>query len=313
MNRRPEGVFVAITTPFDESTGEVAPIALRNNARTLLDNGVNGILAAGSTGEAALLSDEEYRSVLSWLRDVVPEDRWLLAGAGRESTRATVLACQTATDEGADAVLVRPPAYYGPTLSAAALVEHFRRIADESPLPVLIYNIPKYTHVALADQILAALGDHPNVIGAKDSSGDLKNFAAYRTAVPRWALFVGSGALLYAALEMGAVGGVLAAACFAAPLALRIAHAFERKDRVAAGAAQETLTPINKEIVSSLGVPGIKAAMDIVGLVGGAVRRPLQDLGSRERQRLAELLRTAGIAARTAAGERVEGGAEVRS
>jgi dihydrodipicolinate synthase/N-acetylneuraminate lyase len=305
MNNRPRGVFVAITTPFDETTGDIAPVALRNNARALVDAGVTGILAAGSTGEAALLSEDEYRSVVGWLRDVVPEDRWLLAGAGRESTRATILACRVATDEGADAVLVRPPAYYGPILSSAALVNHFRRVADESPIPVLIYNIPKYTHVALADQVLAALADHPNILGAKDSSGDLKNFASYRDAVPNWSLFVGSGALLYAALEMGAVGGVLAAACFAAPLAVRVFTAFERKDRAAAGAAQEILTPINKEIVSQMGIPGIKVAMDVAGLTGGPVRPPLQDLGSRERARLADLLREAGIAARTS-GERVE-------
>jgi 4-hydroxy-2-oxoglutarate aldolase len=299
MNNRPQGVLVAITTPFDEATGEVAPVALRNNARALIDAGVHGILAAGSTGEASLLSEDEYRSVVGWLRDVVPEDRWLLAGAGRESTRATILACRVATDEGADIVLVRPPGYYGPTLSHAALVSHFRRVADESPIPVMVYNIPKYTHVALADQVLAALADHPNIIGAKDSSGDLKNFASYRDAVPDWALFVGSGSLLYAALEMGAVGGVLAAACFAAPLAVRIHSAFERKDRAAAGAAQEILTPINKEIVSTMGVPGIKVAMDVAGLTGGPVRPPLQDLGTRERARVAEMLRGAGVAART--------------
>src|SRR3989338_7827753 len=116
MTRRPEGVFVAITTPFDETTGDIAPVALRSNARALLDAGVNGILAAGSTGEQALLSEDEYRSIVGWLRDVVPDARGLLAGAGRESTRATILACRAATDEGADAVLVRAPAYYGPTL-----------------------------------------------------------------------------------------------------------------------------------------------------------------------------------------------------
>ena len=303
MNERPRGLLIPIATPFDSTTGEVAPVALRHNARALLDLGVDGILAAGSTGEAALLSDDEYRKVIGWLRDVVPEDRWLLAGAGRESTRATVLATQAATDEGADAVLVRPPGYYGATLSVTALVDHFRRVADESPVPVLIYNIPKYTHVSLSDQVLAALADHPNVLGGKDSSGDLKNFAAYRSAVPDWALFVGSGALYYAALEMGAVGGVLAAACFAAPIAVRIGEAFQRKDRAAAGAAQEVLTPLNKEIVSALGVPGVKVAMDVVGLTGGPVRPPLQDLSSRERSRIADMLRNAGLPVRVASGE----------
>jgi 4-hydroxy-2-oxoglutarate aldolase len=287
--------MVAITTPFDAASGEVAPVSLRANARGLLDAGLDGILAAGSTGEAALLSDDEYRHVVGWLRDVVPDDRWLVAGAGKESTRATITACRSAGEEGADAVLVRPPAYYGPSLSPAALVAHFLRVADESPLPVLIYNIPKYTHVALSDQVLAALTDHPNIMGAKDSSGDLKNFAAYRGAAPDWALFVGSGALLYAALELGAVGGVLAAANFAAPLAARICDAWTRGDRAQAGRLQETLGPLHRDIVAGLGVPGVKAAMDAVGLAGGPVRPPLEDLPARERARVAELLRAAGL------------------
>src|SRR3970282_2855811 len=159
-------------------------------------------------------------------RDVVPDDRWLLAGAGKESTRATIAACHAAADEGADAVLVRPPAYYGATLPPQALVEHFRRVADESPLPVLLYNIPKYTHLTLPDTLFAALVEHQNILGAKDSSGDLKLFAAYRAAAPRWALFVGSGSRYYAALELGAVGGILAVACSAVGIAVREGRTF---------------------------------------------------------------------------------------
>lgn len=301
MRERPRGLLVPITTPFDEATGEVAPVVLRNNARALLDMGVDGILAIGSTGESALLSDDEYHSVIGWLRDVVPEDKWLLVGAGKESTRATLKACRVAAEEGGDAVLVRPPAYFGSSLSAQALIDHFRRVADESPIPVLIYNIPKYTHTPLSDQVIGALADHPNIVGAKDSSGDLRNFAGYRDAAPDWNLFVGSGSLFYAALETGAVGGILAAACFAAPLALKIRDAFERKDRATAGATQEVLTPLNKEMVGNLGVPGVKAAMDAVGLVGGVVRAPLQDLPAKDRARVADMLRDAGVPMTTGA------------
>ena len=297
MTRRPHGLMVALTTPFDSATGEIAPVSLRANARALIEMGVDGLLAAGSTGEAALLSDDEYRQKVAWLRDVVPADRFLLAGAGRESTRATVLACRAATDEGADFALVRAPAYYGSTLSATAMVAHFRRVADESPIPLLIYNIPKYAHVALADTLLATLADHPNIAGAKDSSGDIKNFAAYRSAVPDWALFVGSAALYYAALEMGAVGGIIAAGCYAAPLAIQVRDAVARNDKAAAGAAQEILGPLHKDIVTSLGVPGVKVAMDVVGLVGGPVRPPLEDLSSRDRAKVADLLKHAGLKA----------------
>ena len=271
--------------------GTLLAIGLERTTRSaLLDAGVDGILAAGSTGEAALLGEQEYRQVMGWLRDVVPDHRWLLAGAGRESTRATIAACRAASEEGADAVLVRPPAYYGPTLPPQALVDHFRRVADDSPVPVLLYNIPKYTHVTLPDTLLTALAAHRNIVGAKDSSGDLKLFAAYRAAAPEWALFMGSGSWYYSALELGAVGGILAVACYAAPIAVSVGQAFADGDRAAAGAAQEILTPLNKEIVQKLGVPGVKAAMDAAGLVGGPVRPPLMDLGEADRARIAAMI-----------------------
>ena len=286
MAEKPSGLLIPITTPFDAHSGEVAPVSLRDNARALLDAGVDGILAAGSTGEAALLSEKEYRQVIGWLRDVVPDDKWLFAGAGKESTRATIAACAMAAEEGADAVLVRPPAYYGPSLPPQALVDHFRRVADDSPLPVLLYNIPKYTHVTLPDTLFTALAEHANIVGAKDSSGDLKLFAAYRQAAPQWAMFVGSGSRYYAALEMGAVGGILAVACYAAPIAVRVGQAFAEGDRAAAGAGQEVLTPLNQEIVQKLGVPGVKAAMDAAGLTGGPVRPPLADVSQADRARI---------------------------
>lgn len=289
------GLLVPITTPYDPVTGDVAPVPLRGNARALLDAGADGIVAAGSTGEAPLLSESEYRRIVGWMRDVVPDDRWLIAGAGRESTRATITACVVAAEEGADAVLVRPPAYYGPALTTAALLEHFRRVADQSPVRVLLYNIPKYTHLSLSDRILAGLAEHPNVAGAKDSSGDLKNFAAYRDAAPAWAMFVGSGSHYYAALELGAAGGILAVANLAATIAVGLHEAFVAGDKTRAGAAQERLTPLNRAVVVEHGVAGVKAAMDIVGLQGGPVRAPLSDLADGERDSLHRMLRAAGL------------------
>ncbi|UCG85128.1 MAG: dihydrodipicolinate synthase family protein [Gemmatimonadota bacterium] len=295
MNDKPSGLLVPLTTPFDSATGDVAPVHLRDNARALLDRGVDGLVACGSTGEASLLDDGEYRHIVDWLRDVVPPDRWLIAGAGRESTRATIAACKVAGAAGADAVLVRSPSYYAPVLTAASLSRHFRQVADESPLPVFLYNMPKYTHVSLTDTLLASIADHPNIWGIKDSSGDLKNFAAYRDAVPDWTLFMGSGALFYAALELGAAGAIAAAGCFAAELTVEIGEAFAAGDRERAGATQEKLAPLHREIVGGYGVAGVKTAVDAVGLAGGPVRSPLSDLSAGDRERVHELVRRAGL------------------
>lgn len=295
---RPTGLLVPITTPFDPASGDVAPVSLRENARVLLDAGANGLVAAGSTGEAALLSEEEFRQVVVWLRDVVPDDRWLIAGTGRESTRATVAACHAAAEEGADAVLVRSPAYYAPVFTARGLIDHFRQVADESPVPVLLYNFPKLTHTPISEVMASALAAHENIWGIKDSTGDLKNFAMYQDAAPAWLLFMGTAEKYYAALEMGAAGAIAAAGNYAAAAIVAIGTAYAAGDRTGAGAAQELVAPLHREIVAQRGVPGIKAAMDLVGLTGGPVRSPLADLDSRERERLAGLLQQAHLTAR---------------
>ena len=287
------GWLVPVITPFDPETGEVAPVALREHARRMLSSGAVGLLATGSTGEAALLDDAEYARVIDWLRGVVPPERWLLAGAGRESTRATIAACRTASEAGADAVLVRPPAYYGPSLDVQALVDHFRAVADESPVPVLLYNIPKYTHVMLHDALIRLVVGHPNVRGAKDSSGDLKNFADWRAAAPDWALFIGSGSHVYPALELGGVGGILAIANVVPDLVAELFARWRVGDREGAGAAQERLTPLNKLVVGTLGVPGVKAAVELNGGHVSPVRPPLRPVGAALRHQIVDALRAA--------------------
>ncbi len=293
---RPAGLLVPLTTPFDPATGDVAPISLRENARRVLHAGAAGVVAGGSTGEAALLDDSEFAQVIEWLRDVVADGQWLIAGAGRESTRATIAACHVAAERGADAVLVRTPSYYAPSINAPALAAHFRDVADASPVPVLLYNMPKYTHLPITDALLATLAAHENILGAKDSSGDLKNFSAFREAAPQWTMLMGSAALFYAALELGAAGAIAAVGCFAPAEVAAIWTAFSAQDKAEAGAKQERLAPLHTEIVSKLGVPGVKAAMDATGFVGGPVRAPLASLGQKELDTVTKLLKTVGVA-----------------
>lgn len=295
MNARPRGLLIPVTTPFDDATGDVAPVLLRENARAVLGQGAVGVVAAGSTGEASMLSEEEYGRVVEWLRDVVPDDRWLIAGAGRESTRASVAACHAAAERGADGVLVRAPSYYGPVFTQPSLIDHFRAIADASPIPLILYNFPRYTHVPLTPQLVAALARHENIWGAKDSAGDLKNFVAFREAAPDWAMFIGPGAHYYPALELGAAGAIAAVGCFAAALTAEIGTAFAAGNAMRAGAVQEVVARLHRAIVGELGVPGIKAAMDEVGLAGGAPRPPIPLLAEKERARVRALLKEAGL------------------
>lgn len=288
--RRLAGVLAPITTPFDDTTGEVARGALCDNLTRHLADGLDGVVVAGSTGEAPLLEPDEVRRLVGWARGVIPGDRWLVAGTGAESTRQAVALSRAAAAEGADLVLVRSPAYFATAHSPASLADYFRAVADASPVPVLVYNVPKYTHLPLAAGLLEQLALHERIVGVKDSSADLKNLAAYREAVPRWSVLAGSASVLYAGLELGCEGGVVAVACFAARCCADVYRAFRAGDWARAGALQQALVPLDKEIVGRLGPPGIKAAMDAVGLYGGPVRAPLAPLSEGDRQRVARLV-----------------------
>jgi 4-hydroxy-2-oxoglutarate aldolase len=284
------GILAPVTTPFDRQTGLLAEDALRSNAAALLADGLSGIVVAGSTGEAPLLDADEVRRLVAGARDAVPRGRWLVAGTGAEATRQAVALSRAAGAEGADAVLVRPPGYFGPGLAPPQLRDYYREVADHSPVPVLVYNIPKYTRVAIPAAVLAELAAHPNITGVKDSSGDIDNFAAYRAAVPGWSALIGSASLLVAALERGAAGGICAAACFAARACADLFAAFRAGDRGRAAALQERLTPLDRRIVGGLGAAGVKAAMAAAGLYGGPVRRPLADLSPAETSEVAALV-----------------------
>jgi 4-hydroxy-2-oxoglutarate aldolase len=288
--RQLAGVFAPIPTPFDSATGDIAPVHLRHNVVRVVEAGLDGIVVGGSTGEAALLESEEQRRVVAWVRDALPDRSWLLAGTGAESTRQAVALTRAAAAEGADAVLVRPPSYFAALISAASLADYYRAVADASGVPVLVYNIPKYTHLPVPAGLLQQLATHPNIVGVKDSSGDAKTLAAYRDAAADWSVFVGSGSLLYAALELGCDGGILGVACFAPAACAALLAAFRAGDRARAGQLQERLGPLDKEVVGKLGPAGVKAAMDAVGLYGGPVRPPLAPVAAAERERVAKLV-----------------------
>jgi 4-hydroxy-2-oxoglutarate aldolase len=290
------GLFVPVTTPFDPVTGDAEPVSLRDNLRRWLDQPIDGFLLFGSTGEGALLDEDEKIHLLEYARDVVPPVRGLVAGAGADSTRAAIRLAKRFAEAGADAVLVHAPTYYAPVLPAAAIRDHFTALADASPVPVLLYYMPKYVHADLDPGLVGELTRHPNVAGLKDSSGDLKRFAEYTEACDDGVrLFVGNGTLLYAALELGAVGGILAAGLLAAQeYGALLKHQREGRPQEA-GRLQEKLSPVHREIVGRAGIPGVKAAMDLLGFTGGPPRPPLRPLAQKEHEHVGQVLKQAGL------------------
>jgi 4-hydroxy-2-oxoglutarate aldolase len=296
---RLRGVIAPVVTTFGGRTGEIDRPSFERNLRAHIGAGLHGVVVAGSTGEAPLLEESERAALVTWARGVVPRDRLLIVGAGAESTRTAVRLARQAADQGADAVLVVAPHYYGESaMSAEALVAHYGRVADESPLPVVLYNIPKYMHFALPPAVVRELARHGNIAGMKDSSGDLALLTAYLAAQSEtFRVLTGNGATFAPALERGAPGGILAVSTFAAAVTLAVYDAALRGDAQAAARGQARLAPLATEIVGRLGVPGIKAALDRVGLVGGPPRSPLLPLRAPEQERVAALLRAAQLSA----------------
>jgi 4-hydroxy-2-oxoglutarate aldolase len=195
-------------------------------------------------------------------------------------------------------VLVVAPHYYGPAMTTAALRAHYRRVADESPVPVMLYNIPKYMHFAIEASLVAELAQHENVIGIKDSSGNRELFAGYMQAKsPAFAVLTGNAQMFHHAMATGGTGGILAGALFAPAIALDIFDSVLRGDDAAATAAQARFTPMGAKIVGELGVAGVKAAMDRVGLAGGPVRSPLVSLDDTQRDAVNGLLESSELAA----------------
>jgi len=271
------GTFLPVSTPFDSTTGDIDVDAFRSNLRRWFEHPISGILIAGSTGESVFLDDEERRTLIEAAADVVPEGRIVIAGTGSESTRHTIRLTQEAADAGADAVLVSPPAYFKGAMTPAALRTHFTAVADASPVPVMIYQVPlRLSTLEFSTELIVELAQHPNIVGLKDSRGKLELTAEWVEACPDdFQVLVGSGAILYGALDAGASGGIVAVGLMAPAEAAEISVAFAAGRKEDARRVQDRIAPVHQQIVGGMGVPGVKAALDLLGMHGGAPRPPL--------------------------------------
>jgi 4-hydroxy-2-oxoglutarate aldolase len=288
------GVMVPVVTTFDARGESLDVAAFRANIQVYIDAGVSGIVVAGSSGEAPFLTEAERGVLVEAARGVVPADHRLIVGAGAESTRQTLERAREAARRGADAVLVVAPHYFPQSTTAEALLAHYERIADESPVPVLLYTIPQYMHYVLPVPVVARLAAHANVIGMKDSGGDAAVMAGYLAAQsPSFSVLTGHGGSLVAAVAAGVRGGILGIGLIAPALTVAAFEAARAGHSADAAALQAQLVPLARDVVGALGPAGIKAAMDAAGLRGGPVRSPLLPLDEATRARVAGLVDTA--------------------
>lgn len=274
--KRFAGVYTPIITPFrgDDTLDDAG---LRQNVARWMTTPLTGLVVLGSNGEAPQLEDSEADRVVDIVRAAMPAARPLIVGTGRESTRATVAATRRAAAAGADAVLVRTPSFFKSQMTSDVFVRHYEEVAEASPVPVLLYNVTMYTGVNLAPDAVARLGAHPNIVGMKESGSDVAQIAEYIARTPEdFTLLAGSAATLFPSLCLGCDGAILALAALA-PEACVSMRDLVREGRIDdARELQQRLVPLARAIGGVHGVPGLKAALDLLGYAGGPPRPPLR-------------------------------------
>jgi 4-hydroxy-2-oxoglutarate aldolase len=280
------GILAPIPTPFtaDESVDFEALCA---NTDRWMTTPLSGLLVLGSNGEAPYIDEDEAEQIVRAMRPHVRRDRVLMVGTGRESTRATLAACERAAAAGADCVLVRTPSFFKSQLSEAALIGHFTAVAARSPVPVFVYNFLGLTGVNLSVSQMVTLAGHPNIVGVKESGGDLSLIADFVTRTPdHFTVVVGSAPTLYPSLCAGASGAILAMACAVPEVCVRLFEAVAAGRHDEALALQRRITPLARAVTSQYGVAGLKAALDLTGYRGGLPRRPLLPLSAAAREEI---------------------------
>jgi 4-hydroxy-2-oxoglutarate aldolase len=270
------GVLLPITTPF-KSDETIDTQGLTSNIEKWNQAGITGYVVLGSTGERVNLDEREYLEVIETARRAVPDSTTFIAGAGQQGTRTTIAEIKRAAQAGAEAVLVITPHYYKSAITQDALIDHYRTVADASPVPVILYSMPDLTGIKIEPETAGRLSEHQNIIGMKDSSNDLEKLGdAVRLASQDFAMTIGNGTVFNEALQAGARGGILAVGCCAPEICLEIYRAVQAGEVDRAAELQEKLTPLARAVTKTYGIGGLKAAMEMPGFVGGPVRAPLR-------------------------------------
>jgi 4-hydroxy-2-oxoglutarate aldolase len=288
------GVFPALTAPFS-ADGSVSVEDIKHNITKYNSTGLAGYVAIGSTGESVLLSRKEVDTILVAVKESAAPGMRLIAGTGAESTAETIDRTKRAAELGYHVALVKTPYYYKPMYKPETFIAHYRRVADASPIPVLLYSVPQFTGVALEALEVGVLAQHPNIIGIKESSGNVQRAAEMLAAAPSsFQLLVGSASMMFPSMVLGAVGSILALASALPELCVALFEAARKGDLEAARALQATILPASKLIVSQNGIPGVKYAMDQAGYRGGIPRQPLLPLHEEQRVAIRELMAKVG-------------------
>jgi len=287
-----EGIFAPIATIFD-TLGDLDMARFAENIGKFNKTKLSGLVVLGSNGEFALLTHREKLRLVEAAKEQISKDKLLIAGTGCESLRETIELTKECAYAGADGVLVVTPSYYKSDMTDEALKCYFNSVADESPVPLLLYNMPRNTGINIGPNLVDALAKHPNIAGIKDSSGNIAQIAEIIAKCPQdFAVFAGSGNFLLPTLALGGVGGTLAVANVVPDYCVAIYKLYKDGQMDKAKKLQLGLLELNAAVTTRYGIGGMKAAMEVVGFHGGSPRRPILPATEDVRRKIAEIVET---------------------
>ncbi len=295
LKGRLEGIFVPHVTPFTKS-GEIDGNALRELIPFWLDSGLHGLVTLGSNGEAAYLSREERRKVLEIVVEEVNGRGIFIAGTGSASTKETMQLTRDALDVGVDAALIVTPYYFKP--SSRELFEHYARVIQAVDIPVILYNVPKFTGLDMDLEVVVKLVDEfSQIVGIKESSGSMgKITELVRLIGDRISVLAGTGDLILPTLVMGGDGAIVAVANVAPKLCANLYQTFKGGDVERAKDLQAKLTYLNEVLVKKFNqLSAIKEALNILDFPAGFPRLPALPLGKDERNEIEQTLEAVGL------------------
>jgi 4-hydroxy-2-oxoglutarate aldolase len=289
-----KGIMPPITTPF--VNGELAIDKLEFNINKWNKTDLTGYVVMGSNGESVFLTREEKLKLVEATKKFASPDKHIIAGTGSDSIKETISLSNESVARGADFLLILTPSFYKSEMKHEAFIKYFTAVADAVKIPVIIYNVPKFTGVDIEAETVAKLSEHPNIVGIKNSSENVRQNNEFISYTDKgFAVIVGTASMLYSGFTSGAVGGILALANIAPGECMEIQKLIEKGNLKDALTLQNRMIPVNKAVTAKYGVAGLKAAMDMMGYFGGEPRAPLSTINENDRSQLKEILKIASL------------------
>ena len=290
MNYNLSGIFPPLTTPFTDE--EVDLNKLINNVKKYEPRNLSGYVLFGSNGESAFLTRDEKLQIISAVREQTK--KILIAGTGSDSIRDTISLTNIAAEKGANYALIITPSFFKSEMKHHTFLNYYNRVAESVMIPVIIYNVPKFTNVNIETETIIELSKHPNIVGLKESTENTSRISEIASNTPEsFKVFVGTASVLFPGLISGADGGILALANIAPDECLQIYLNYIAGKNKEALELQNKMIPVNRAITTKFGVPGLKAAMDLMGYDGDNPRLPLEPLNEAQIIELKAVLRKA--------------------